>query len=123
MKLRDKSVFLSGPMSGLLHYNVEEFAKAHAIVKEAGASLVYNPAIEYLQSCDDEEGHEYWMRECLHVLTDTDMSYEDGKVNETRLYDVLVLLPGWRTSAGSQLEYTVATACGIEVCELYEVES
>ena len=125
MKLHGKSVFLSGPMSGLLHYNVEDFAKTHAIVKKAGAVRVYNPAIEYLQSTAKSHDHEYWMRRCLHELTveTVSFSFGDDEVETKSNYDVLVLLPGWMGSAGSQLEYTVATACGIEVCELSEVEA
>lgn len=123
MKLHGKSVFLSGPMSGLLHYNVEDFAKAHAIVKKAGADCVYNPAIEYLQSTVESNDHEYWMRRCLHELTSETISFGDDEVETKSNYDVLVLLPGWMGSAGAQLEYTVAAACGIEVCELGEVEA
>ena len=123
MKLRGKRVFLSGPMSGLPHYNVEDFAKAHAIVKKAGADRVYNPAIEYLQSTAKSNDYEYWMRRCLHELTFEIVSFGDDEVETKSNYDVLVQLPGWKTSAGAQLEHTVATACGIEVCELGEVEA
>lgn len=36
--------------------------------------------------------------------------------------DVLVSLPGWENSEGARLERLVAEACGIETCNLSEVE-
>lgn len=122
MDVRGKSVFLSGPMSTIEHYNVGEFAKAHAIVKEAGAYDVYDPAIEYLTSDGQTRGrgHEYWMRKCIHELTgqfSTDVFCASG----VRRYSLLVSLPGWESSEGAKLERMVAEACGIEVCDLSEV--
>ena len=107
MKLIDikgKNVFLSGPMTGLEHYNVEAFAKAHAQLKELGAKHVYNPGISYLTS-EKKESHEYWMRRCVHEMT---YGYHDGAP-----YDLVVQLKGWSKSEGCRTEAQVASACGI----------
>lgn len=129
MKVKGKRVFLSGPMSGLEHSNVDEFAKAHDVLRKAGASTVYDPAIEYLRSeVNSTTSHAVWMLRCIGELTSTTpmtpmppmniFSYEtQGK------YDVLVSLPGWKRSRGARLERKVAKACGIDVCDLNEVES
>ena len=116
MDVKGKNVFLSGPMSGLDHFNVGEFAKANAIVKEAGAVKVYDPAIEYLNG-DKRRGHEWWMRRRIGELTKfgksiviPDMMYP--------FYEVLVSLPGWEDSEGARLEREVALACGMEVVSL-----
>lgn len=111
MEVEGKRVFLSGPMSAIEHYNVSAFAEAHAIVKEAGAYSVYNPAIEYLTKPTLNKSHEYWMRYCIRML---------ASEFPTNIH-VLVSLPGWEDSDGATLERTIAMACGIEVCELSEV--
>lgn len=108
-KVKGKKVFLSGPMSGLPHYNVAAFAEAHAVMVEHGAFNVYDPAIAYLQSCETHT-HEYWMRECIRELT-SDYPY----------YDVLVSLPGWQDSEGAKTERMVAMACGIKCVDLSEI--
>ena len=115
MKVNGKRVFLSGPMSGISHYNAQAFLDAHVMLKEAGALSVYDPAIEWLES-DEDHDHAYWMRKCLRELT------ADWPFNLCRGYDILVQLPGWEDSVGASTEYEVAKACGIAVCELSEVE-
>lgn len=110
-------------MSGIDYYNVDAFAKAHAIVREAGAYRVYDPAIEYLRSDlvrSSEQTHAYWMRRCIGELvseTPKTIFSNGGDYN----YDVLVSLPGWEYSDGARLERAVAEMCGIDVCELEEV--
>lgn len=128
MRVKGKRVFLSGPMSGLEHFNVDEFAKAHDVLRKAGASTVYDPAIEYLRSesvKDSERTHAYWMLRCIGELTSmTPMTPTNIFSIETQgKYDVLVSLPGWKRSRGARLERKVAKACGIDVCDLREVES
>lgn len=120
MKVKGKRVFLSGPMSGLEHFNVDEFAKAHDVLRKAGAYKVYDPAIEYLRSeVNSTTSHAVWMRRCISELTSTTKSLIGVNV---RRYDVLVSLPGWKRSRGARLERKVAKACGIEVCDLRDVE-
>lgn len=121
--VKGKSVFLSGPMSGIEHFNVGEFAKAHAMLREAGAYKVYNPAIAYLTSPvrEDTLDHTYWMLRCIRELTDTSHNILNDALGLVRTYQVLVSLPGWESSEGARTERMVATACGIECFDLEEV--
>lgn len=114
MRIEGKDVFLSGPMSGIDHYNAAAFAEAHAICKEAGAHRAFNPAIEWLCESGEANDHAYYMRKCINELVIT--------LGIEPYYDVLVSLPGWQESEGARLERDVAVACGIAVCELSEVE-
>lgn len=111
-RLKDRNVFISGPMSGITHYNVAAFCDAHATLKERGVRRVYNPAIAWLTTTnpdmDLENRHETWMRLCISNLV-------------SGVYDLLVQLPGWHESDGTRTEFEVAMACGIEVCELSDV--
>ena len=116
MKIKGLNVFISGPMSGINHYNVGEFAKAHAICKEAGAEAIYDPAYEYLYCRESSVPHKEWLRRCISALTmDTRVSYKP-------FYEVLVQLPGWEDSEGAKTEATVADACGIKRIALEDVE-
>lgn len=110
VSIRGRHVFLSGPMSGISHYNVAAFADAHATVIEHGATHVYNPANEYLVRGRNDMGHEYWMRKCLQAL-----------IGDVPHYDVLVSLPGWEDSEGARTEREVAQACGIKCVDLSEI--
>ena len=122
MNLTGKSVYLSGPMSGLDHNNVQGFARAHAIVRAAGAERVYDPADAWLShptDWDEQLTHEHYMLDSINTLT-RHVQTIDGPFRA--LYDVVVLLPGWSQSAGARLEYEVARACGIRTLDLADVE-
>ena len=111
MNLAGKNVFLSGPMTGLKHNNVDDFARAHAIVRELGAKHVYNPAYMWLSQplvMDDRTTHEEYMRRCVYELSRP--AY--GAVN-VPYYEAVVFLDGWCDSPGANLEHEVAQACGI----------
>lgn len=115
MKIKGLNVFISGPMSGIEHYNVGEFAKAHAICKEAGAEAIYDPAYEYLHG-RESASHKEWLRRCISTLTMA------SHVSYKPFYEVLVQLPGWEDSEGAKTEATVADACGIQRIALEDVE-
>lgn len=103
--IRDKRVFLSGPMTGIEHNNACEFARAHAMCKEIGAYTVWDPVIEWLMESQSDGSHEHYMRRALKELTGNH-------------YNVILMLPGWADSEGAKTERIVAEACGIEVVEL-----
>ena len=125
VQLTGKTVFLSGPMSGIRHYNVDMFATAHAICKEAGARRIFDPALTWLTTRDDEREHEVYMRRCVNELTTSKYrSDTHGYVpapDENR-YDMLVQLWDWEQSDGAVLEAQVARACGIECVFIGDVE-
>lgn len=129
MDVTGKRIFLSGPMTGCPNLNVAAFADAHAILKEAGAEEIYDPAVEYLMQREKADGHshEWYMTKCVAELVRH--AIPKG-VNPLAIgtpcainpkYDLLVSLPGWWDSSGACIERSVADACGIECVELSEV--
>lgn len=115
--VKGKRIFLSGPMSDdPKTYHAHEFIDAHIALMRAGAECVYNPAIEWLQTCG-EKGHAYYMRVCINELTG--VMWDGGGA----CYDMLLSMPGWAKSTGALLERIVADECGIEVHDLTEVIS
>lgn len=116
--LKDKRVFLSGPMTGLPSYNVTEFALAHSRCKLAGARTVYDPAQVWLsepQSVSERKDHAQCMRECLRELT-------RPTACRAETYDVLVQLEGWQQSEGARCEAVAATALDMDVVPVSEIE-
>lgn len=111
--VKDKNVFLCGPMTGLPNYNIAAFMDAHAELMRLGAR-VSNPALSWMKDGCPERPHEELTRRSLHELTAPKFSgSETGNY-----YDVLVLLPGWRESDGACMEVSVAGAIGIPVVKL-----
>ena len=108
--IRGKRVYLSGPMSGLPNLNAAAFNEAQEELIALGAEFVFNPARAW--GHNDRETS-WYMRHDLHRLTESD--------GGSPLFDVVVMLPFWNTSAGASLELRVARACGIHIINLQEV--
>lgn len=105
-------VYLSGPMSGLPDYNRRAFNGAASMLRTNGATT-FNPA-DYFESLS-ELSH----KRCMFVtLSELITETFDG---DSLLYDLVVMLPGWESSEGAQVEHAVAEAIGIEVVELSEL--
>lgn len=126
--LKGKTVFLSGPMSGIEHMNVEAFAAAHYRVRELGAAEVYDPAVEYLTIRGEASlrTHEWWMMKCIGELSQPKQDGRGGwdwydPDGYKTYYDVLVSLDGWEESDGAVMERRVAEACGIKVVDISEL--
>ena len=109
-----KRVFISGPMSGIDHYNASAFAEAHAILRECGAHRVFDPSWEWMRRDEPTLGHEVYLRRCLHELTRPLTDISGGVVD-------MVQLDGWQESAGAMTEYLVARACGIRCVRIGEL--
>ena len=115
--IKGKRVFLSGRMSDdPKTFHAHQFIDAHILCNEAGATEVYDPAVEWLKYNGPERTHSDWMLESLSELT-----IREG-FRSTRYWDVLVSLPGWELSEGARTERTVAEACGMEVVELEDID-
>ena len=124
-----KTVFLSGPMTGLPYYNLPAFVSAHKMLSDCGASRIFNPAFQWiheLERKETEKSHEFYMRMCINELTKGGWLSEDvgfGMEGEPpAMYDMLVRLDGWESSEGAVMESKVAEACGIRVVDLSDIE-
>ena len=112
--LEGKSVYLSGPMTGIKKWNSASFSEAEKLVKSCGATSVYNPCA-YAEAMSGFS-HEMCLRISISTLCATWMR---APAKDTlAVYDLLVSLPGWGQSAGARLEREVAEACGIEACDI-----
>lgn len=92
------TVYLSGPMTGLPEHNHPAFEAAAERLRSQGVQVISPHEIT-----PPRVGPWTWeahMRADLAALLTA---------------DVIVLLPGWETSRGAQLEKTVAEAIGLSV--------
>ena len=115
--VKGRSIYLSGPMTGLPDWNRAAFDDAMRTLAGFGADTdhSYNPASHVA------EMHKWSHDRCLMASIRALCSRRPGPQHSIAAYDLLVSLPGWEQSAGARLEREVAVACGIEVCELDEV--
>lgn len=97
-KIRDKRVYLSGPITNVKNYN-GLFIFANYLVRMCDARQVFDPASQI----PDSLGYEEAMKRCVRTLTD---------------HDAIVMFPDWDVSQGSKIEHEVAKACGIDVIYL-----
>ena len=100
-EIQGKSVFLSGPITGVDGYK-DRFADAAEVIKALGTNTVFNPAAEIPDSTEHEEA--------MNICTD--------KVTTS---DCVVVLDGWENSKGALIEYVFSRACGIPHYELKEL--
>ena len=100
-EIQGKSVFLSGPITGVNGYK-DKFADAAEVIKTLGASSIFNPAAEIPDSTEREEA----MRICTSKII---------------TIDCVVMLPNWRDSEGACFEYVASEICGIPNYKLKEL--
>lgn len=97
-KIRDKRVYLSGPIAGVKNYK-GLFIFANYLVRMCDARQVFDPASQIPDNLSYEEA----MKRCVRTLTD---------------HDAIVMFPDWGVSKGSKIEHEVAKACGMDVVYL-----
>lgn len=100
-EIQGKSVFLSGPITGIDDYK-DKFADAAEVIKALGANTVFNPAAEIPDDTEYEEA--------MNICTD-----------RVTTSDCVVVLDGWENSKGALIEYAFSRACGILHYELKEL--
>ena len=100
-EIQGKSVFLSGPITGVDGYK-NKFADAAEVIETLGASSIFNPAAKIQDSTEREEA----MRICTSKIITS---------------DCVITLPGWRDSEGACFEYVASEICGIPHYELKEL--
>lgn len=98
--IRDKRVYLSGPITGEKNYKGLFFFAAD-LVEFGGAAKIYSPAVRIPARFSWEQA----MKHCLSEITG---------------YDTVVMLPEWKISDGARLEHDVALACGIHIVDFSE---
>lgn len=96
-----KTIYISGPMSGLPELNYPTFNAAAAELRAMGYH-VENPAENPEPPCKSWEGY---MRLALAQLVRCDLN---------------VRLPGWLCSRGARIESGISKVLGIEVCDYSE---
>lgn len=109
--LKDRNVYLSGPITGVKGYKYP-FIFMEKVLGKVGDGMVFNPATEI----PSDTSYEAAMATCLQALS---LRVRDGEDEPYYpMYEVMILLPGWVKSQGAQIENRVAEACGIEVVEM-----
>lgn len=104
-----KTVYISGPMSGLPDLNYPAFDAAQKYFKEAGWE-VQNPA-EIGRNADA-------MRALIPGMPPLEWKhYMLGDFAALAACDAIALLPGWEKSKGATLELMFATFCGLTVLD------
>lgn len=109
--LKDRNVYLSGPITGVKGYKYP-FIFMEKVLHKVSDGMVFNPATEI----PSDSPYEAAMATCLQALS---LRVRDGEDEPySPMYDVMILLPGWVKSQGAQIENRVAEACGIEVIDM-----
>lgn len=109
--LKDRNVYLSGPITGVKGYKYP-FIFMEKVLHKVSDGMVFNPAIEI----PSDSPYEAAMATCLQALS---LRVRDGEDEPYYpMYGVMILLPGWVKSKGAQIENRVAEACGIEVVDM-----
>ena len=87
-------LYIAGPMTGRIEYNVPAFMELANYLRRMGY-VVRNPAEI---NPDPSEEYGTMMRRCFVALMDC---------------HAIVMLPGWETSRGAMAEFVAATAANI----------
>ncbi len=89
--IRHKTLYLSGPMTGLPDFNRPAFLAAEEHLRKAGFALIVNLA-RLCKDIPDDAPRETFMARCMEAMeTNKDCG-------------ILVQLPGWQTSKGAREE-------------------
>lgn len=97
-------IYLSGPMTGLPEFNYPAFRKAAAALREAG-HFVHNPAEFDHDGPLDGRIEEFPIREAMAEFCEFICKEADA----------VVLLDGWESSDGAQVEAMLAKRIGVEL--------
>ena len=92
-----KTIYISGPMSGIEFHNYPAFHAAAKHLRAQGYTVINPAEIE-----PDEQTWEAFMRADIKALMDA---------------DAVAVLPGWEQSRGAKIEVELARQLGMEIYE------
>lgn len=98
-----KTIYISGPMTGLPDYNFPAFNAEAARLRGLGYDVI-NPA-EINPVGENNTWHEC-MRKDIRALMDC---------------DTIAMMPGWINSSGAHLEMNIAHRVGIRIIDASEI--
>lgn len=107
--MRQRKIYIAGPMSGYPEFNFPRFFKAQADL-EARGYIVFNPANKEDEKTLDKEAFKVGdAKKAVAAGFDFEecFKWDTNKVCEAR---AIYLLPGWEKSVGAVAEYHVALA-------------
>lgn len=93
-----KTIYISGPMTGIENLNREAFENAERLLRESGHFPI-NP-----HHFPEQKSYEDYLTIDLEVIA--------------MVADAVALLPGWETSPGSKKELKTALDLGLEIMVL-----
>lgn len=104
-----KTIYLSGPMTGIEDFNRAAFDAAAEQLRNVGFEVIvpgenesYDP-IELATGTVSRQKREFYLsRDITYII---------------EIADAVVVLPGWKESEGAKLEVVVAQAIGVPVFE------
>lgn len=92
-------IYISGPMTGYPEYNLPAFSSAEQVLRMSGYTAI-NPG---WRGVVEGKTWQDYMRDAFRDLVEC---------------DGMAMLPGWSTSKGASLEWTVGNALGMDIREL-----
>lgn len=101
-----RTIYLSGPMTGLPEFNYPAFREAAARLRGLG-HRVYNPA----EFAFDGPLDQFPIRS----------AFEEYTRFICREACTIVMLPGWESSAGACVEHALASRIGLDVLDIGEI--
>ena len=90
-----KTIYISGPMSGIENLNRDMFDEAESLLRECGENPINPHNFQEQKSYED------------YLLLDLEMI--------AMAADAIALLPGWENSPGAKKELKTAIELGLEV--------
>ena len=114
-----RSVYLSGPMTGIPDLNAPAFARAGQMLLSLGATRVFDPLSLTADGNVPGWDYEMYLVRCLNELTGLDGP--DLSRETRRRYDLVVTLDGGESSRGSSAETAVARLVGIDILSMSDI--
>lgn len=97
--MHPKTIYISGPMSGLENFNFDAFDKAEELIRRRG-DIVINPAKRGKEWVAKNGNRDMTEAEYNRILLDC--------LDDVRRCDCIYLLKGWEASNGARRELQVA---------------